>query len=256
MNSQDYRNLQEAYLDVYENTDKLIDVIRTIGKYNTIYEVYKNEEKNTSFSELCEQIYNNYHKINTKSILDSNKISSNSITMEENGINMDKLENIKDDDMNNIKKNIHRFNEGIKKYKNILFICGDYPGYGGAATNCYELQKYFKSLKHNTFGFYFNYEKGVNAKYEKYEDYIIDDMDKCKSIDFKPDIIILKSPLNINLKPIFKCPIYYLIGGIYTNSLDKYYYELKTKEENDKYINNAVLEQIKNIQTYYKTLAQ
>lgn len=238
--------IKKKYLDVYENTDKLIDVLRRIGKYNTIYEVYKNEEKNTSFSELCEQIYNNYHKINTKSILDSNRISSNSITMEENGINMDKLENIKDDDMNNIKKNIHRFNEGIKKYKNILFICGDYPGYGGAATNCYELQKYFKSLKHNTFGFYFNYEKGVNAKYEKYEDYIIDDMDKCKSIDFKPDIIILKSPLSINLKTIFKCPIYYLIGGIYTNSLDKYYYELKTKEENDKYINNAVLEQIKN----------
>jgi hypothetical protein len=162
----------------------------------------------------------------------------------EESINMYKIKNITDEDMENISQNVHRFSDQIKQYKNILFISGDYPGYGGAATNCYELQKYFKMLDHNTFGFYFNYETGENARYEKHEDHIIDDVCNLKSMQFKPDLIILKSPVNMELKSLFKCPVYYLIGGIYKNDLDKYYYEINAKEDNDKYINKDVLNHI------------
>ena len=247
--------IKYKYLQSYTGDLSLDDAKRRVMNYKTILEVRQHEQNNISFKNVCIILYNNYHKIDIKAKLGDNNIlhgnntilycnNTTAIAIEENGINMDKLENIKEDDMNNIKKNIHRFNDGIKKYKNVLFICGDYPGYGGAATNCYELQQYFKSLKYNTFGFYFNYEKGANAKYEKYEDYMIDDMDKCTSFDFKPDIIILKSPVNLDLNSIYKCPVYYVVGGIYTNNLDKYYYNLKTKEEHDKYINKEVLKHI------------
>ncbi len=166
------------------------------------------------------------------------------IEVENVGINMYNINSFSSIDIETIKKNILQFSENIKKYKNILFICGDYPGYGGAATNCYELQKYFKTIGHNTFGFYFNYETGTNAKHEKYEDHIIDDVCNFKSVEFKPDLIILKSPINIDLKLLFKSPVYYLIGGIYKNDLDIYYYNLNSKEQSDKYINNNVLNHI------------
>ena len=39
--------------------------------------------------------------------------------------------------------------------------------------------------------------------------------------------------------------IYYLIGGIYSNELDKYYYYIDDKIEQDKYINKGVIQQIK-----------
>jgi hypothetical protein len=162
----------------------------------------------------------------------------------EEGINMYNLNNLTDEHINKISKNVHGFSDQIKPYNKILFISGDYPGYGGAATNCYELQKYFKTLGHTTFGFYFNYETGTNAKHEIHDDHIIDDVCNLKSIEFKPELIILKSPVNIELKSLFKCPVYYLIGGIYKNELDKYDYEINAKEDNDKYINKDVLNHI------------
>ena len=40
--------------------------------------------------------------------------------------------------LNSINKNISNFINNIltNKVRNILLICSDYPGYGGAATNC------------------------------------------------------------------------------------------------------------------------
>ena len=172
------------------------------------------------------------------------------VQLVEEGINMYNLNNITDEHMSKVTKNVHGFSDQIKPYKNILFISGDYPSYGGAATNGYELQKYFKTLEHNTFGFYFNYETGTNAKHEKYEDHIIDDVCNLKSLEFSPDLIVLKSPINMDLKSLFKCPVYYLIGGIYKNDLDKYYYELNTKEDNDKYINKDVLNHIAKYESF------
>ena len=41
-----------------------------------------------------------------------------------------------------------------------------------------------------------------------------------------------------------ECPVFYCIGGIFTNNLDKPYTELKTNDEYDKYINSSVIRQI------------
>jgi teichuronic acid biosynthesis glycosyltransferase TuaG len=79
--------IKKKYIESYKGTVLLDKITRIVMKYNNINELYHSEEKNTSFSELCVQIYNDHHKIDTKSVLDSNIISSNSITMEENCIN-------------------------------------------------------------------------------------------------------------------------------------------------------------------------
>lgn len=130
--------------------------------------------------------------------------------------------------LSTINKNIDDFNNFIREYKNILFICGDYPNYGGSATNCNNLENYYRNMGHNTYSYYHDYNN-------------ID----INNINFNPDIIILKLFIKKNLKEKFKCPIIYLIGGIYKNDLDKPYYDINTKEEQDKYINISVINEIK-----------
>lgn len=160
-------------------------------------------------------------------------------------INMFSLTTIEKNDIVEIKKNVSTFDNILSSYKNILFICGDYPGYGGAATNCHELLKHYENKGHNVYGFYFNYQKGVDAKYSKHDNYIIADIEECNTIPFKPDLVILRSPSIVNFRNYYKCPIYYIVGGVYRAHLDKYYYELETVNEQNRYINKTVLNQIK-----------
>jgi glycosyltransferase involved in cell wall biosynthesis len=136
----------------------------------------------------------------------------------------------------------------VSLVENILFICSDYPGYGGAATNCDKLSEFF-SLTFNTYSVYWNWETEKNKKYEKKSNYEIIDQSQLNTtlceLSFKPDIVILKSPQPINIKSIFKCPLIFLVPGLYKNNLDKFYYDINDKLEHDKYVNNNILEQIK-----------
>jgi hypothetical protein len=180
-------------------------------------------------------------------------IKENSTT---NGTNLDLYNNnFEQVHLDIINTNIDDFKDDIEKYKKILFICSDYPGYGGAATNCYRLQNFFKK-EHDVYTIYYNFDGDPNRKIEKNNEYCIVDENNIdvilKTLKFIPDLIILKSFVNkINLKKVFTCPIYYLIPGIYLNGLDKYYYNLTTKEEHYKYINKSVLKQIVNSDKIY-----
>lgn len=184
----------------------------------------------------------NYLSIVNKVIKSGVKIYSDNIKIRlyllKNGVklhyidkkyDMFNLNYIDDNILSIINKNIDNFSIFIKEYKNILFICGDYPSYGGAATNCNHLENYYKNKGHNTYSYYNDYKNIDNI-----------------NINFIPDVIILKSFIKVNLKKKFKCPIIYLIGGIYKNELDKYYYDINTIEEQDRYINSSVINQIKN----------
>ena len=156
---------------------------------------------------------------------------------------------LSDDMLIKINNNIKNFTKYIDRYKNILFICGDYPGYGGAATNSFRLSTYLENNGHNTYSIFFNYEVECDIKYGHFSNYCIIDNSEFKTtvsnLSFKPDLIILKSPIAINMKTLINnCPIYYLIGGIYLNDLDKNYNLLNNKIEQDKYINKSVLLQI------------
>ena len=159
-------------------------------------------------------------------------------------INMYSISSFKNNKLTNIYKNIENFANLWKKYKNILFVCGDYPGYGGAATNCDRLQRFFKERGHNTFAFYYNNKKSPTEPI-KGNDIWIQDKSEIKNITFLPDLIITKSFVSAtNLKKIFKVPLIYCVGGIFSNSLDKYFYDLNNEQFKKTYSKN-VIQQIK-----------
>jgi hypothetical protein len=238
----------EKYKQYY--TSSLFNIKNNIDflKKTTFINVFTNEDIQV-FNKINDKIviYNseihffNYLD-NVKNVIASNvEIYSDNIKIRlyllKNGVipfyinkyNMFDLNHINDNILLNINKNIDHFNLFINEYKNILFICGDYPSYGGAATNCNHLENYYKKKGHNTYSYYHDY-KNININ----------------NINFNPNLIILKSFIKINLREKFNCPIIYLIGGIYINELDKYYFNINKKKEQYKYINNSVIEQIKN----------
>jgi hypothetical protein len=160
-------------------------------------------------------------------------------------INMYSITSLNNETLKNIYKNIENFANLWKKYRNILFVCGDYPGYGGAATNCDRLQKFFKERGHNTFAFYYNNNKSPTEPI-KGNDIWIEEKSQIKNIPFTPDLIVTKSFFNsLNLKDLFRVPVIYCVGGIFPNSLDKYFYDLGDKEIKN-ICNKNVIQQIKN----------
>ena len=162
-------------------------------------------------------------------------------------INFYDLSILNNDLLNTINLNINNFSNLIKKYQNILFICSDKPGYGGAATNCKNLSSYYKKMGHNVFSIYYQFENNLINIIENDNEIYVNDkdlFDAIINIQFKPELIILKNFVSIDLKKIFNCKIYYLIPGIFNNNLEKYYYDLKNKNEVDKYFNENVIKQI------------
>jgi glycosyltransferase involved in cell wall biosynthesis len=158
------------------------------------------------------------------------------------------------DDLKKIYKNIDNFVNQFNDKDNILFLCGDYPGYGGSATNCNKLQDFFISKNLNTLAIYFNYNGETNIKIDKNQKYEIvmqnDLLNVLSNLKFNPNVIILKSYVNIDLKKIFNCKTIFIIPGIFTNNLDKYYYTLENNEY-EKYINKNTIEQIKKCDISY-----
>jgi hypothetical protein len=143
------------------------------------------------------------------------------------------------DKLKKIYTNINNFNKLIDYYNNILFICGDYPGYGGAATNCDNIKNYLDKKGKNVKAIYFSFTKE--------EDNLINYKNITKEIEkYKkfPNLVILKSFVPyVKLKNYFKCDVFYLIGGIFRDKLDKYYYDLNIYELKKK-INPLVKKQI------------
>lgn len=188
---------------------------------------------------------------NNSEIYKSIEINQDVLKKIDNSVSLDFFNNnhieYKLDDIYN---NIDTFSELITSFKKILFISSDYPGYGGAATNCLELINFY-SKTHDTYGVFYLFPTDKN-KPEKWSNnnYKIVSLNNLKdtllAIPFKPDLIILKNFVDIDLRNIFKCPIYYLVAGIYKNNLDINYNRLETRQDHDKYINQKVLEQIKN----------
>ena len=215
-----------ALINVFTNED-----IKVFNKIKDKIVIYNSEILFFNHLEVVNQVIKSQIKIYSDSIkirlyLFKNRVKPHYIDKRYNMFNLNYIDN---NTLSIINKNIYYFDNFIKEYKNILFICGDYPNYGGAATNCHHLENYYRNNGHNTYSYYHDY-KNIDIN----------------NINFKPDIIILKSFIKVDLRKIYKCPIIYLIGGIYKNQLDKYYFDINTKEEQNKYINKSVIEQIKN----------
>lgn len=164
--------------------------------------------------------------------------------------NFDSTQEINTETLENVNKNIDYFENFISSYKTILFICSDYPGYGGAATNCYYLSNYFKK-NHFIYSIYWNWDYEDNKKFDTNDEYTIIKKkqlkDTIKQLHFTPELIILKSTCEVSIKEICNCPIIFLIPGIYVNNLDVNYKTLDTQEKQDKYINMKTITQIKEV---------
>ena len=214
-----------TFVNIFTNQD-----IEVFNKTKDKIVIYNSEIQFFNNLDIVKKVINSGVKIYSDNIKIRLYLLKNGICphLIEKKYDMFNLNYIDDTILSTINKNIDYFDILIKEYENILFICGDYPNYGGAATNCNHLENYYKNKGHNTYSYYYDY-KNIDIN----------------NINFKPDIIILKSFIKVDLRKIFKCPIIYLIGGIYKNELDKYYFKIDTKEEQDKYINISVINQIK-----------
>jgi hypothetical protein len=206
-----------------------------------IYKQLNDDLKNLSFKELV------YHYINhgyyENRIYKYYNINNNGNYIS-NGLDIFN-NSYKKQDLKIINNNIEIFLYYIKKYKNILLLCTDYPSYGGSSTNCYNLAKIFRKYNHNIYIIYIS-----NNNKRESEFYKIINNNEIKNelinLNFEPDLIILKNVINYNIKTIKKyktIPIYFLIPGLYNDNLNKYYYMLDNKE-NDIFINKHILNQI------------
>jgi hypothetical protein len=145
--------------------------------------------------------------------------------------------------LNIIDKNIESFSRKIKNNKNILFMCTDGPNYGGAGINCSEIQNFY-SEHHKTYSIYHTLEK-INIKNDNHCIVNVCDIEKIiLELDFIPDLVILKNYIPIDIKKYFSCPVYFCVPGLFMESLNKYYYNLKTRTEHDIYIDQNILKQI------------
>jgi hypothetical protein len=138
-------------------------------------------------------------------------------------VNVNKFNN---EMLHSIYDNINNMITYLQPYANILFICNDLYGYGGSATNCNILQNFF-SHTHNTHTIYIADYINPRAIFA--------------TLVFRPDIVILKSFVNINLKKFFKVPLLYFVGGIFMDNLNKPLSTINVPE----YINPFVINQIK-----------
>ena len=116
-----------------------------------------------------------------------------------------------DNNKNIYYENIDKFNNLIKNYTKLLFISSDYPDYGGAATNCYDMIQYYTLLNHDVSGIFIT-ENNIAKKYgqnitimnQKNFDLWI------KINKIKYDLIVLRIILMSILNNIFLVPYIFL----------------------------------------------
>jgi len=231
--------------------DRLINIQKNNPPNKTPLDILKNAHKNQTPLDILKNAHKNQTPVD---ILKNNP--KNKLTKEIKNMYIDnniKIDNITNSELDKIYNNITNITNIFKNnnIKNILFICSDSPGYGGAATNCMNLSNFFNNDNNfNSFTIFWNWENEKHKKNGTYNNYTIINQSELintlKNIKFKPDIIILKNTLPFNIKTIVSCPILFLIPGIYKNTLNEYYYLLKNKKKHDKYININTLNQIRN----------
>ena len=143
----------------------------------------------------------------------------------------------------------------IQKYKTILFICSDYPGMGGAATNCYELIKHYKKQGINVYGVFWCWSqkeyKQINTSHYEEElmgNIIFTTKSKLKNVfnnlDINPELIILRNMVYEDIKEHYNCPIFLFMPGLFSDSLNQNYKTLNTKNKIMRYINKQMYKTI------------
>ena len=112
----------------------------------------------------------------------------------------------------------------VSKKPAIVISSTQYPGYGGAATNAYELIKTFRAAGYNTAGVFFHNVSDVDADpdsiggirvYPYKYDTVVVYRDTCEYLGSAPTLCLAKNYLAPQFcKQIFRCRTVYLVSGI------------------------------------------
>ena len=228
------------------NKSKNILVKRIREENNTIYEKLKNEDKEVvRYTDISPHFFFNTYS--------PNNIIGHLYNLYRDNKYNDSVDNLDNEMLDNIFENINKFIDILKKFKvkKILLICSDYPGYGGAATNCHNLQQFFLENEIYSYSVFWNWQTEKNKKYEENDNYTICDENdlekKLRSLHFVPDIIILKNTINknIDLSKIWrKAKIIFLVPGIFYNDLDQCWKKFDSYNDASEFINNNIIDQI------------
>ena len=144
-----------TFVNIFTNQD-----IEVFNKIKEKIVIYNSEIQFFNNLDIVKKVINSGVKIYSDNIKIRLYLLKNGICphLIEKKYDMFNLNYIDDTILSTINKNIDYFDILIKEYENILFICGDYPNYGGAATNCNHLENYYKNKGHNTYSYYHDYK--------------------------------------------------------------------------------------------------
>ena len=163
-------------------------------------------------------------------------------------------------DLSKIYSNIDAFMKSIQPFTNILFISGDVPGYGGSSTLCDKLHKFIRSNHHTTRALYVTYDGPKDIYTGTSQDSVCDVKDIYTTLEkitesMKPDLIILKSPLQLDHSRFNQCPVFFLMGGIYSNLMNRPYHDLTYLGDHVQHINQDVIRTIRMCKKSYSSCA-
>lgn len=236
-----YNGYSELLVSSVNNNNIQLNVLFTKGEnYIILYPIDRTKDSNLKLSvDICLNKNKIPYTITTKKYYPDNKYSnindffSNPITN-----NLLEVAN----------ESIKTFSKKIEQYKNLLFVCTDYPNYGGASTNCLDLMNYYSNINpHNVYGIFYTLENKEESNNKYCVTNVKNLFNTITNLTFKPDLIILKNFVPkkiINLKDHFSCKIFFLIPGIFSESLDKPYIEVDTITEFEYFADLNVINQI------------
>lgn len=153
-----------------------------------------------------------------------------------------------DNIFNKIKEeNINIFIKYIKeKYTSVLFLCTDYPSYGGAATNTHVMLNYFIKVGIKAYAIFIHTSSKEESLYNITTIANFPAILKKYTNIYSFDLIITRNYIDKRIiQYLPQIPIYFLVPGIFRPTLDTYYTNLKTKSLLDKHINKYILKTCK-----------
>lgn len=200
---------------LYDKTKKEIDQIvnkRVKEIRDNLYEELRRDFEDKLNSDDKEQILNKI--INKRLDKTLNQTAK---------INMYELTELHENTLSDINDNIRYIIDILRVYTNILFLCEN-----SKKNHCSALT----DILDNSSVIYYSNKSELYKKLENYQT--------------EYDLVFIWNNTDVNAAK-FKTPVYYYLVDIYQNTLNDYYYNLKTKKDNDRFINQKAIDLSKNV---------
>lgn len=253
------KNSRESY-----DFDTYGDIANKLHDYEYIYS--SDHDYTTLRKHILECVAGIF--LNKGSIYDINEINIINTMKSRNCIVIKRVDDsdndVKWDCVNNIEqiiryRNVFMYNKSIKKYKKILFICTDYPNWGGAATNTYELIKWYSKYSQSAEEYKRDHNRKIYGLFihdkvvpsDNLDYYIVCDKNNIsqhmdhiiEKLGGNPDLIILRNYIDASILDNFKCDKHFMIPGVFKQNMDDFWYDMPQKKMKS-LINNQIIKTI------------